>query len=651
MTEKTSQHSRSLRSRITTAVIIMMLLMLLTGGLCVFYFLKLSHSVNQQAERELPALQLLNGAQLSITRLSNLATEVANSASPAYSRIVMSQVRDEVSELESSLKKLSTRNEQIVRLTEIVGKIEPSVTSMSLSKAMFDQAETALQRQIKLALQQTILSRKGQDQSAVSETLDTMLLDLNRLLGTTHLYEQNQIVFSLKAALSQLQIPAPEVYQALSGLLSSPNGVFDLLSQRELHHSEVVGLSTQNKILLGNVVDFGHRVYMEMELSVAQQAEALAQSAGRFIDGLIIAFVVQLLVALSLLGYLHRQLFTRLVALRELVGQKQVITDDDVAFFDGQNELGSLVKQLQCYMKTISQQQTQIETTSHQLQAIIKYSQMKIAVLIDEQLVYCSESLKQLFADRALTNLGSFPEDVALPIRNIIEQRSKAYEGAFWDSESQSWYDINRDSIVWENQAADLICFVDVTEHVKAEQEFQRTLSAVESQAQLDPLTGLLNRKSFDTTLMTLTSEMAWSKFAMLLFDVDFFKEYNDQLGHLQGDNVLKMVASVIKRNTPATGSAIRYGGEELLVFLPNTEIETALDIAQTIVEDVFSQDVPHPSSPHQFLSVSCGVSIQTHDGDSVLQVFDQADKSLYKAKNRGRNCVMVWADPLPDLM
>lgn len=644
MTHASSHLRKSLRVRITAAVLTIALLMLLTGGLCIFYFLKLSGSVNQQSQQQLPALQVLNSAQLSIIRLSNLTNDVANSTSPAYSRILMSQVRDEVSELQSSLNKLKIRSEQIIRLTEIVGKIEPSVTSMSLSKAMLDQVEVALQEQVNLALKQIIYHHKDIVRTEVETVLDVALLELNRLMGTHHLYEQNQIVASLKECLIQLDSLAPAISAELSPLLSAPKGVFDLLSQRELRRSEVVGMSTQNKILLGNVVDFGHRVYMETEAEVAQQAEALSVNAQSFIDGLIIAFVVQLLVAISLLVYLHRQLFRRLRALTGLVGQQRVITDEDVAFFDGQNELGSLVKRLQLYMHTITQQQAQIENSSHQLQSIIKHSHMKVAVLLGNRLLYCSEPLKQLFANHALTELDSFPENVAAHIRELLKSQSKTYEGAFWDAGSQSWYDISRDAIVWEGQSADLICFTDVTEHIKAEQEFKRTLSTVESEAQIDPLTGLLSRKTFDHSLSTLASDHELSNFAILLFDVDFFKEYNDQLGHLQGDDVLKMVASVVKRNTPSNGSAIRYGGEELLVFLPHTRIDIAQDIAQTIVEDVFSQEVPHPSSPHQFLSVSCGVSIQTQAADSVLQVFDQADKSLYKAKNRGRNCVMVWS-------
>lgn len=650
--EKVSAHLRkSLRIRITAAIVIMVLLMFFTGGLCFFYFLKLSDSVNQQSESELPALQLLNSAQLGITRLSNLANDIANSSSPAYSRILMSQVRDEVSELQSGLSKLNARNEQVVRLTEIVGKIEPSVTSMSLSKTMLDQVEVELQEQIKRALKQTIDNHKDVTQEQVESILDVLLLGLNRLMGANHLYEQNQIVALLEEQLINLERLAPSTYAELYPLLSAPKGVFDLLSQRELHRSEVVGMSTQNKILLGNVVDFGHRVYMETEASVAQQAQNLALSAQSFIDGLILAFFVQLLLALSLLGYLHRQLFRRLHALKGLVGKQRAITDEDVAFFDSQNELGSLVQQLQLYMNTVAQQQAQIEATSCQLQSIIKHSHMRIAVLIGDKLLYCSDPLKQLFANCALTGLDSFPKDVAAHIKEVIESQASSYQGAFWDAGSQSWYDITRDSIVWENQTADLICFVDVTEQIKAEQEFKRTLSAVESQAQIDPLTGLLNRKSFDVTLATLDNEQEFSSFAILLFDVDFFKEYNDQLGHLQGDNVLRMVATVIQRNTPSYASAIRYGGEELLVFVPNTQIDTALDIAQTIVEDVFSQKVPHPSSPHQFLSVSCGVSIQTEKQESVRQVFDQADKSLYKAKSRGRNCVIVWSGITADLL
>lgn len=645
MPDMTMSFRRSLRIRIASAVFIMVLLMLISGGASLYYFSLLNTSVTDQSEQELPALKTLNSIQLSITRLATLSNEISSSTSPAYSRILMTQVHKQVEELQLSLSALNIDNMQIQRLKEIVGKVEPSVVNMSHSKAMLDKFEAMLKDRINQVLQKTILYYKNATNVEEEAVLNRLWIDFSQLIASEHLYEQNRILATIRQNLKKLEQLNGTSFQAVDQLLSAPDGVFYLVSQKELHRTEVLGLSTQNRILLGNVVDFGYRVYIETEQRVSDQASMISSSSGRFIDVLSVMFIVQLLVAMSLIVYLHRELFRRLQALKSLVGQQKAIADEDVAFFDERNELGVLVKQLQDYVNTITAQQQQIEASSHQLQMIIKHSHMKVSVFQGEQLLYCSESLSQLFTSHNLSSVDEFPEEVRKLIYAAIKGTKVAGENAYLDEQNQHWYEIVSEVVYWDNQQADLVCFMDVTEQVKAEQEFKRTLMVVESEAKIDPLTHLYNRKVFDTHVVTYQSNSNDSSYAVLLFDVDYFKQYNDQWGHLQGDNILKMVASVIKDNTPASGLAIRYGGEEFLVFIPDCRENSAVNIAQSIVEEVYSQQIPHPSSPHEFLSISCGISVQQDLYEPVLKVFDQADKSLYKAKHSGRNCVMVWRD------
>ena len=643
--EQKASGFKSLRFRIAAAVLFMLLLMLLTSGISFFYFFKLKSAVNQQSQQALPELQVLNSAQLNITRLANLAIEVSNSTSPAYSRILMSQVREQVDELKHSLELLGENNAQIKRLMDVVAKVEPSVTNISLSKSMLDQVDKALNERLFSAMTVTLASINQADDKEVKQVLGEITSDLAQLNTRPHLYEQNQITARLVKQMQQLQQQALIHYKQLEPLLLSPRGVLELLSKREIHNSEVVGLTTQNRILLGNIVDFGHRVYMENEAKVAQQAQTISKNSNDFINVLMLVLLVQLMVAVALMVYLHKHLFRRLYALKGLVGQRKRITARDVAFFDERNELGSLVKQLQTYLETISKQQAQIESTSLQLQSVIKHSHMMAAVIYQDEILYLSEPFYQLFKDRDLKSIHDFPDDFQQRIASTQIGDLTTLESAYWDVHRQSWFQVSKDNILWEGKKAYLISLTDVSSQVRAEQEFRKTLSVVESESKLDALTGLYNRKLFEDQVASLKLATEFMSFAVLLFDVDFFKQYNDKLGHLQGDQVLKMVASVIKRNTPSKGMAIRYGGEELLVFLPKANSSEALEIAQDIVEEVYQQHVPHPSSPHQYLSVSCGVSVQESSSDSLLKVFDQADKCLYQAKKSGRNRVTLWQD------
>lgn len=634
---------QSLRARIAAVVFTMVLLMLLSGGVSLYYFSQLNSAVSSQSEQELPALKKLNSIQLSITRLATLSNGVSNSHSSAYRRILLSQVHQQVEELQLSLSAFSINNEQAQRLAEIVATVEPSVINMSRSKAMLDQVENALTARSKKALMQTVKHYRSVESAAAKALLDSLWQSLNRLAVNEHLYQQNRLLEKIRATLASLSQIDDDAFQAINPVISAPKGVFDLIAQKEKYRTEVLGLRTQNQILLGNVVDFGHRVYMETESSVTHLADEIASDSEVFRDVLSAVFVVQILVAVSLVMYLHGALFRRLQALRNLVGAQKTITQADVALFDERNELGYLVKQLHDYVNTITLQQQQIEATSQQLQVIIKHSHMKVAVFQGEQRLYCSEALCQLFSTHTLEGIDDFPDAVQPYIRAAIYPHQERVKGAYLDEQNQHWYDIFSDTVYWQNQQAELVCFVDVTEQVKAEQEFKRTLMMVESEAKRDPLTGLLNRKLFDTQVASFPPGNHKHGYAILLFDVDYFKHYNDQLGHLQGDNILKMVASIIQRNAPASGLAIRYGGEEFLIFIPECPEFEARKIAQSIVEEVFHQKVTHPTSPHEFLSISCGVSVQHSADESVLEIFDQADKSLYKAKESGRNSVNVW--------
>lgn len=637
---------KSLRFRIGVSILLMVLLLETSGGASLWYFSELGRSVQTLSDEALPSLEMLNTTQLSIAQIANVSREIANSSSSAETRILLAQVHEQILELKGNLNRLIDYNEQVKGLNDIVALVEPGVAGIAASKALLDQTEKALQIQVSKAMDVAINLSQSTRSLEVQGYLNSLALSLSRFLFNEHLFEQQKTIRDVQQTLQILKLQAPEAYQLVSATIIAPQTVLDLLEQRETHYSEVVGLDTQNRILLGSVVDFGHRVYEDMKNDVVAQSKATAKNAMSFMEILAVVLLAQLVIAFLLVLYLHKHLFKRLHELNRLVAQHRPITDTAIAFFDQHNELGILVRQLRTYVDTISTQQQQIEETSQQLQTIIKLSQMRVTVFANASgdFLFCSDPLRQLFAQYSLTQLSDFPRDVQACVdRLLAEQITSDKDAWVCDEASQRWYEITCNEIVWEHQQATLLCFVDVTDQVNAEREYKHTLSVVENEASIDPLTGLFNRKMFDKQIAEYQSHPKEGGFAVLLFDVDLFKQYNDHFGHLEGDHMLAMVATVIKANTPETGAAIRYGGEEFLLFLPDTSLMQALDIGQCIVEGVYAQKAPHPLSPHTYLSVSCGISLTLESSVPVLEVFDQADKSLYKAKSRGRNCIKVW--------
>ncbi len=165
-------------------------------------------------------------------------------------------------------------------------------------------------------------------------------------------------------------------------------------------------------------------------------------------------------------------------------------------------------------------------------------------------------------------------------------------------------------------------------------------------QSYSDPLTGLLNRRYFfeEGARQINSADPSDLPIAMLMLDIDYFKKYNDHLGHPQGDRCLRKVASAANPQLrhPLDINA-RLGGEEFAVLLFSCDQEHALVAAEAIRESVAALDIEHPGSPLGRVSISVGVSVTNETDQSNLDtLLLAADRALYRAKNGGRNRVSL---------
>jgi diguanylate cyclase (GGDEF)-like protein len=163
----------------------------------------------------------------------------------------------------------------------------------------------------------------------------------------------------------------------------------------------------------------------------------------------------------------------------------------------------------------------------------------------------------------------------------------------------------------------------------------------------IDQLTGIPNRRNFDERLHEVwkTSMREDKTISLLVLDVDYFKKYNDTYGHPQGDAALCAVAQVLTQTLKrASDLAARWGGEEFVVLLPNTDINGGLLVSEEIRKNVGSLKVPCENGFITSITVSIGLN--SHKPTllcSVDDFFSRADKALYEAKTTGRNKVCVF--------
>ena len=154
-----------------------------------------------------------------------------------------------------------------------------------------------------------------------------------------------------------------------------------------------------------------------------------------------------------------------------------------------------------------------------------------------------------------------------------------------------------------------------------------------------DPLTGLYNRRHFEDCLERefLRSKRYKSDLSFAIIDIDFFKKINDTYGHSSGDYVLKEVAYLILQTFRKTDMVFRYGGEEFAVIITETPIDKAVIPLERLRISV-SENIFKYNGQQINVTISIGVSGVNEDTESVHQLFENADKALYAAKENGRN-------------
>lgn len=181
--------------------------------------------------------------------------------------------------------------------------------------------------------------------------------------------------------------------------------------------------------------------------------------------------------------------------------------------------------------------------------------------------------------------------------------------------------------------------------------DLKKSRDFLERSARIDGLTGINNRREFERLLEQewRRSSRACLSLSLIMLDVDFFKKYNDEYGHLAGDSALRKISKVLQITLCRPYDAVcRYGGEEFAILMPETNIEGAKQIAEQIRKAIIAEAIIHQtSSVADVITVSQGVaSFIPSDNLSPMQLIQAADKALYEGKHKARNIVCA-ADAL----
>jgi diguanylate cyclase (GGDEF)-like protein len=172
-----------------------------------------------------------------------------------------------------------------------------------------------------------------------------------------------------------------------------------------------------------------------------------------------------------------------------------------------------------------------------------------------------------------------------------------------------------------------------------------RTTRRMRTLAMTDELTGVPNRRALLTRLAPLVEASDARTHTMLIIDIDHFKSINDQFGHPEGDEALKLVAASLRAEVREPAFIGRLGGEEFAVVVPDSDAEAGRQLAERFREAVMRIDTRRWLADRR-LTVSIGMTVSKAAGDTASHMLQRADAALYEAKRAGRNCVRQQLPP-----
>ncbi len=417
--------------------------------------------------------------------------------------------------------------------------------------------------------------------------------------------------------------------------------------------------------------------YLYMRVGIPEE-QALALTKTTFLRniGLLIGSLFAAVLIAWLLGHLLIvKRLNRLVCASRQVGQ------GDFSARTGIDHRGSELNQLACSFDDMAEALEKKELDRKQAQEALFESEIKFKSFTEQALVgtyliqdgvfkYVNPKFAQMFGytvEECLKDMSfeklTYAEDVAYVKEQIRKRVSGEIESIHYTfrgvKKNGQIFDVEvyGSSSIHKGRIAAAGSIMDISERKQSEQLIEELIHRLEVEkdhalksARIDGLTGIANRRYLDESLNREFFRLKRGHMALslIMLDIDYFKKFNDQYGHIAGDDCLCLVATALQNNVNRPADLVaRFGGEEFVVILPDTVKEGASIVAERLRTAIEALAIPHDGSENApYVTVSIGVATilpdRTDRPGSILEI---ADGALYRAKRNGRNRVEIAVD------
>lgn len=356
----------------------------------------------------------------------------------------------------------------------------------------------------------------------------------------------------------------------------------------------------------------------------------------------------------------------------KLVKQQRVLEDQNEELILQQEELNRMVAAVQEHSVKMEMTNLDLEAKQTDLQILLlqvkeqeQHYRQLVKWLPDAVLIYQGGSI--VYANNMAATLVHAPSATILIGKRILDFIPLGNQQAFPDQENNAQgqrseaklirldgkmidVELFGQDISFQGQPAMLAILRDISLRKDAERKLLAANKTLEMLAHADGLTGIANRRYFDHFLEQewISLQQAEASLSLILFDIDYFKLYNDYYGHQKGDDVLQQVAQSVTDCLSGVNCLFaRYGGEEFAVLLPHTKAEEGKRIAEMLCSSIEALHIPHQKSQvSRFITGSFGVAAAERGTfKNAADLISAADQALYTAKRNGKNRVTAASD------